>query len=375
MEHAEDASFINENNPSMASETDSVVTTQSSHNVSNNASNNASSNTSNNGGRPLTDIWDEGRAHDMETHLAIKCKGKVPREIRIKVLRDLQSVDESGSSKSTALKKRKSYPSSLSMDTYYNTIEAIDKAKEARANQSLVRWVVSSGISFSAFDNPYFEDFTKILNSEYNSPRRNILALSVLDAEAANIILKIEKELSKAKNLTLCIDSWCSPLKHSIYAFVIMTNERKQYVYSLRDFSKFSHTANFNAEKMIEILEKVGPEKFIAITTDAESAMMAAKRQVIEKYPNILPIRCIAHHIQLISSSICKLPLVKKILSNCQSIVSFFKNSYCAGAALREEIIFSSTVGGNLKSMTKTRWSTAWDSCKSILRNEANIRS
>ncbi|CAG8789178.1 3712_t:CDS:2, partial [Dentiscutata erythropus] len=190
--------------------------------------------------------------------------------------------------------------------TYYNTIEAINRAKKARANQSLIRWVVSSGISFSTFDNLYFEDFTKILNLGYNSSRCNTLALLVLDAEVANITLKIKKELFKAKNLTLYIDSWCSPLKHNIYAFVIITNKRKQYVYSLQNFSKFSHMANFNAKKMIEILEKVGPEKFIAITTNAELAMMVAKRQVIEKYLKILPIRCIVHHIQ-------------KILSDCQS--------------------------------------------------------
>ncbi|CAG8786552.1 7643_t:CDS:2, partial [Dentiscutata erythropus] len=66
MEHTDASSTINENNSLMASETDSVVTTQSSYNT-------------------------RGRAHDMETHLAMKCKGKVPKEIRTKVLRDLQS--------------------------------------------------------------------------------------------------------------------------------------------------------------------------------------------------------------------------------------------------------------------------------------------
>ncbi|CAG8829676.1 6119_t:CDS:2, partial [Cetraspora pellucida] len=191
--------------------------------------------------------WARERAQDMQSHLAMKCKENVPREIRIKVLRDLQSEDDPmpSGSKPTTLKKRKSNPL-LSLDAYYDTVEAIDKSKEARANKLLIKWIVSS-------------------------------ASSILNAEAANIILKIEKELFKAKNLTLCIDSWCSPLKHSIYAFVIVTNERKQYVYALRDFSKFSHTTKFNTEKIIEVLKNVGPEKFVAITTNAESAMMMAK--------------------------------------------------------------------------------------------------
>ena len=154
-----------------------------------------------------------------------------------------------------------------------------------------------------------------------------------------------------------------------------MTPQKKQYIYSLEDVSRFSHTASFNAEKITDVLEKVGPEKFSTVVSDAESAMMAAKRQIANKYPHILPIRCIAHHIQLISSDICSRSWAKKILSDCQTIISFFRNSYLAGAALRDEIVQSFTIGGNLKTSTKTRWSTAWDCCDSILRNETNIRS
>ncbi|CAG8572209.1 16782_t:CDS:2 [Dentiscutata heterogama] len=39
----------------------------------------------------------------------------------------------------------------------------------------------------------------------------------------------------------------------------------------------------------------------------------------------------------------------------CASHPTYFKNSYLVGATLREEIIFSSTIGGNLKSTTKTQ--------------------
>ncbi|CAG8695866.1 23794_t:CDS:1 [Cetraspora pellucida] len=214
-----DVYLISETDSFLNSETDSVATTQS----------------SNKGERPLASIWNEynminnrleklkgasckycsalwarGRAQEMKAHLVMKCKRKVPRKIHIKVLRDIQSADKptpSGSSKSTTLKKRKQDYNPLSLDSYYNVIKAINKVKEARANKSLIRWIVSLGILFSAFDNLYFEDYIKILSPGYNSPNHYILASSILDAEAANIILKIEKELSKAKNLTLYVDS------------------------------------------------------------------------------------------------------------------------------------------------------------------------
>ncbi|CAG8515676.1 10377_t:CDS:2 [Cetraspora pellucida] len=111
--------------------------------------------------------------------------------------------------------------------------------------------IVCSGILFSAFDNPFFKDYTKILNPGYDPSKRTTLASSILDSEAANIIIKVENELSKAKNLTLCIDT------------------------------------NFNAEKIIEVLENVGPEKFIAIVSDTEMSMIAAKKQVLEQEAQI----------------------------------------------------------------------------------------
>ncbi|CAG8440876.1 12490_t:CDS:2 [Dentiscutata heterogama] len=136
--------------------------------------------------------WTRGRAYYMKSHLAIKCKRKIPREIQFKVLQELQS--EHVLSELATSKKRKSVYSQLPVDAYYDAKEAIDKAKETRANQSLVKWIVSSSILFSAFDNPYFEDYTKELNPGYNPPKHAALSTSILDAEAANIIIKIEQE-------------------------------------------------------------------------------------------------------------------------------------------------------------------------------------
>jgi hypothetical protein len=151
--------------------------------------------------------------------------------------------------------------------------------------------------------------------------------------------------------------------------------DRKQYVYSIEDYSSHSHTCDFNAEKIIRILEEVGPEKFTAVVTDAEAAMMAAKRVVTSTFPNILSIRCIAHHIQLIASDIIKIDWAKYTLQNIQKIITFFRNNYQAGSALRDDIIESLITGGYLKTTVKTRWSTAWDACESMIRLESSIKS
>ena len=174
--------------------------------------------------------------------------------------------------------------------------------------------------------------------------------------------------------MILGIDSWTSPLGQSIYAFIIITPTRRQYIYSINDFSSESHTARFNEEKMLQVIENIGKQKFVSIVTDGEAAMQAAKKKIISKYPHIMAVRCIAHHINLITKDIISIEWVKSIFQKCQKIVSFFHNSHRAGAALRSEIINAFIIGGNLKSSTKTRWSTAWDVCESVLRLENSIK-
>jgi hypothetical protein len=100
--------------------------------------------------------------------------------------------------------------------------------------------------------------------------------------------------------------------------------------------------------------------------------MQMARRLISEKYPNILSIRCMAHHLNLITADIIKLDFAKEIFKKCQAIISFFKTSHRAGAALED--LIKSLAGGGLKTSVKTRWSTAWDCCDSIVRLENNLK-
>ncbi|CAG8794993.1 17952_t:CDS:1, partial [Dentiscutata erythropus] len=80
------------------------------------------------------------------------------------------------------------------------------------------------------------------------------------------------------------IDEWSTPLKKSIYTFVIITPSRKQYIYSLVDKSSKFYTGSFNASEIEKILIAVGTKKFVAIVSDAESAMQLAKQIIFTKY-------------------------------------------------------------------------------------------
>ncbi len=102
---------------------------------------------------------------------------------------------------------------------------------------------------------------------------------------------------------------------------------------------------------------------------------MLAKRLIADKYPNILPMRCIAHHINLLTNDIMKLDWAAKLITECKKIVTFFKQSHIVGELLREEIIKNLVKGGGLKTHVKTRWTTTFDCTDSIFRCQTEIRN
>jgi hypothetical protein len=119
----------------------------------------------------------------------------------------------------------------------------------------------------------------------------------------------------------------------------------------------------------------VGPEKFSAVVSDNASSMVKAKKCVNEKYAHIMPIRCIDHQINLITTDICKLTFAQDLLKKCMKVVRFFKASHKAGEILRAEILEKMVKGKGLKSYVKTRWSTAFDCANSVLSCETILKS
>jgi hypothetical protein len=147
----------------------------------------------------------------------------------------------------------------------------------------------------------------------------------------------------------------------------------KEYIYSLQDLSLYSHTADFIAEKILEIIEKVGSDKISSIVSDNVATMVSAKRIVNAKYNHIISVRCIAHHVNLLTTDIMRHEHSKNTIMNCMKIVKYFRKSYRAGAYLSEILKNTLIEGGGLKGYTKTRWTTAFDCLASIKRCESSL--
>ncbi|CAB4407406.1 unnamed protein product [Rhizophagus irregularis] len=117
-----------------------------------------------------------------------------------------------------------------------------------------------------------------------------------------------------------------------------MTPTRKEYLYKLVDLSENFHTANYVAQVVGEIIEKIGSTKILAIVFDNAANVRNARVILQEKYPNIENVRCIMHAVSLIACDIVKESFSDRLLQKVNILGSFFKSSHQAGAKLTQLI-------------------------------------
>jgi hypothetical protein len=152
-----------------------------------------------------------------------------------------------------------------------------------------------------------------------------------------------------------------------------MTPSRKEYLYKLIDLLDYSHTSNYLANVIGEVIEKIGSNKILAIVLDNASNVRNACKILQEKYPNIENIQYIAHAINLIACDIVKEGFGECLLKKVNILTSYFRNLYQANAKLIQLIKENNIGGGSIKLYCKTQWTTSSESVNSIIRLESAL--
>jgi len=89
-----------------------------------------------------------------------------------------------------------------------------------------------------------------------------------LDNEIAKVNNKVDEIIEFANNITISLDGWTAPDGSSIWSFVISTLSRQEYLYELQDYSEQSHTAEFLANQIELVINRIGRKKILAIVSD-----------------------------------------------------------------------------------------------------------
>uniref|UniRef100_U9TCZ2 DUF659 domain-containing protein n=2 Tax=Rhizophagus irregularis TaxID=588596 RepID=U9TCZ2_RHIID len=118
-----------------------------------------------------------------------------------------------------------------------------------------------------------YHDSTKIsdareLNSAYELPTKEFLSNQLLERKLVLVNSTVTTVIENEANLILVFNSWISPTYRSIWNFVIMSPTKEKYLYKFVDLSENSHMANYIAQIVGEIIEKIGSTKISVIVFD-----------------------------------------------------------------------------------------------------------
>ncbi|GBC13351.2 ribonuclease H-like domain-containing protein [Rhizophagus irregularis DAOM 181602=DAOM 197198] len=247
--------------------------------------------------------WTRGRPQELQVYLAKDCLNvdeKTRREYIQKILQ-LYNDDDTEDNKRFRIEQ-------LNITDFWdvdqNSVEPLSKQKQEAIDQCLLKAFVCCSTPFAVVENPFFVDLIRKLQPGYKLPSREKLAGIMFSHAVVRIEDQVNSILGKAMNLTLGLDGWTNPSGHSIYNFIIMTHDRRKFLYRLQDFSIIKHTAQNLASEIEDVLQKIGPDKFAAVITDNAANCALARSIISEKYPFIVNTRCIAHCVNLITKDV-----------------------------------------------------------------------
>ncbi|GES77206.1 ribonuclease H-like domain-containing protein [Rhizophagus clarus] len=151
----------------------------------------------------------------------------------------------------------------------FNESTKLSEDRVHEIDRTCVKAFVVCGIPWNVIENLFFIELLKTLRPGYTPPSKDVLSGKLLSQETAVINQRVIKELKNAENLTMSCDGWTNSANESIWNFLIHTSDHEEYLWCLKDLSSESHTGEFLAKTIEEIIEKIGPEKFSALITDS----------------------------------------------------------------------------------------------------------
>ena len=185
----------------------------------------------NKSGRPLSDIWEhmiqgdkqsrghysatcnfcqqfwkQGKPHVLREHLANHCK-KCSSDVssyyaKVVGKKRGEDDDEEESTDETEYPNKKQRSRQTAVTNFYGA-NKIEKGRSDELDRVVAKAFIMANIPFNVIENPWFVNMIKTLQPGYNTPSRQVLSGTLLEAELSRTSMRINNELDKESNFTI----------------------------------------------------------------------------------------------------------------------------------------------------------------------------
>lgn len=217
-----------------------------------------------------------------------------------------------------------------------------------------------SGAPFSIVEHPTWIKFFKLLRPSYILPSRKTVSTKLLDSKFDDMETSLENKLKNSSNMHLQCDGWSNIRNEAIINFIITTPEPVFVKYL--DTKTNRHTAEYICQEIIKVLEKYGPFKFLCLIGDNAANIQKAFSLVIEKYPHLISLGCLAHLLHLLCGDILKTDSVRQFMSRVSEIIKKIK-----GVQILNAMLSAICKEKKMQSITKTSRCNTFGKCVGLL--------
>jgi len=162
----------------------------------------------------------------------------------------------SATSETASTSSSNSKGKSRKIETWFDTI---NREEEKDLDEAVARAWYVAGLPFSAIDNTFVRAVFKKLRPAYEPPTRKRLAGSLLEEIDRIVTLEVNRALRKADNITIATDGMTNIIKESCQNYMAMTPT--PYFLECKATGEDRHTAEYIAQEVTGIIERLGPTK------------------------------------------------------------------------------------------------------------------
>lgn len=244
-----------------------------------------------------------------------------------------------------------------------NSSTTTSAEKKLYLDQLLSKAIFVSGSPFSIVNHPLWARFFNELQPLYKLPSRKAISTTHLEAIYKEMVEEITDELKTINNLHLQCDGWSNQRNEGIINFIIAKPE-PVFVKSLNTLTN-RHTSQYLSQEIIKVINMYGGHKFVTLIGDNANNIQRAFQMVKDVYTHIIPLRCVAHTLNLLCEDCLRPEPVKAFISIAIETIKAIKRSQTMSALLAQ-IIKDKRSGETLKLPGKTRWGSYCTAIKSL---------
>ncbi|SMR51307.1 unnamed protein product [Zymoseptoria tritici ST99CH_1E4] len=252
-------------------------------------------------------------------------------------------------------------------------VSVMSATHHKEAVNALAEWIFAAGLPLSTTDHPAFQRFMKIAQPALTIPSRRTVT-NMLDEQYDALKAEVDAKLQDTKNLTLVTDGWTNRRGHSMINYLAVTPAGEALFVGSRATGIERHTGQNLCDDAARVIEEIGRENVVCVTTDTASNMMSMQKKIREIFTKMTTLGCSSHNLHLAVNEVIKLPAVWAIWIEILDTCKFFKAHPYATAIL---YAIAESLGCELVAFTlpgKARWQGKHNSGACVLANQVPLQ-